>query len=457
MDEIEYWGEWWLPVEDEDEWQPTDSENRVAGVLEFDPETGGELDLMGTITGVELGRDEIETIHGKTKAGEFVTLRGCFDKGSGMSAKATVMHNQTISVSKVFSGALFYDGEPEFTEIKLTYPLLEMWTRHESFVAQYPPKDEHLGAHIESPESVTAELENAEIKLSISSSFTKEVYQGIEFTQTAEFTITPDEELPFREVLDKYARHIQNLLCLALGEPINPDTITGVNPSNQDEKDKHKTNIAYQVPHLVEPPDSKHPNKILFSLSDIEFENALQHWFESARGAQTLHNLFFGTKYNESMFEENRFLSLAIAIEGYHSYLFPDYRLMERDAYNDLCDEIIESIPDESDAKDRIEGLLRSIGNHPSLRDKIDMVFDEYDQILSELIDVEEVAKCTTDNRHNLAHALDDGVDSAAVGDLARTLQVVIEAILMDTIELNDEFIIERLKKNRKYYLADQS
>ena len=457
MQAIEYWGEWWLPVEEEDEWQPENAEDRVAGVLEFDPNNGGELDLMGTLTGIGSGSGEIDTIHGKTKEGEFVTLRGCFDQGSGMSAKATVMHNQTISVSKVFSGALFYDGEPEFAELKLTYPLLEMWTQQESFVTQLPPEYEHIGVHIESPESVTAELENAEIKLSITHNVTRKRWKAVELTQTAEVTIIPSGDLPFGEVLNDYARHIQNLLSLALGEPINPETITGVNPSEQDNKEKHETDIAYQVPHLVDAPESKHPNKVLFSLSDIEFENALQQWFESARGAQTLHNLYFGTKYNEAMFEENRFLSLAIAIEGYHSHLFADYRLMERGAYDDLCDDIMEMIPDDAEAKERIDGLLRSIGNEPSLRDKIEMVFDEYDCILSELIDVDEVAKRTTDNRHNLAHALDNEVDTAAVGDLARTLQVVVEAILMDTLGLDSDFIIEKLQENRKYYLADQS
>lgn len=457
MHTIKHRGEWWLPVEDEDEWQPQDAEDRVAGVLEFSPDDGGELDLMGSLTDVGSDPGEIETVHGKTKGGEFVTLRGCFNQGSGLSAKATVMHNQTISVSKMFSGALFHNGEPEFEELKVTYPLLELWTRRESFSLQKPPEYEHLGARVESVESAIAELEDAEIKLSVNPDVTQKRWKGIEVTQTAEFTIIPNEELPFGEILDKYARHIQNLLCLALGEPINPGIITGVNPSEQEGKKKHETDIVYQVAHSTEIPESKHPENLLFNRDEIEFEDALQQWFESAQGAQTLHNLYFGTKFNETMFEENRFLSLAIAIEGYHSYLFPDYRLMERDAYDDLCEEIMETIPDGAEAKDRIDGLLSSIGNEPSLRDKIEMVFDEYDHILSELIDVDGVAKRTTDNRHNLAHALEDSVDTAAVGDLARTLQVVIEAILMDTIGLDSDFIVEKLQKNRKYYLADQS
>lgn len=44
----------------------------------------------------------------------------------------------------------------------------------------------------------------------------------------------------------------------------------------------------------------------------------------------------------------NRFLSPAIAIEGYQSYLFPDYHLMDQDEYDDLHGEIMHTIPDDS-------------------------------------------------------------------------------------------------------------
>ncbi|TKX48307.1 hypothetical protein EXE49_16340 [Halorubrum sp. ASP121] len=442
MDTIEHWGEWWVPVEDDERWQPKNAEDRISGVLEFDPSNGGELDLMGTLTGIGGGPEDIDTIHGKTKDGEFVTLRGLFDKGTGMSASATVMRNQKFGISKVFSGALFYD-KPEFSEVELTLPLLEMWMRDEVFSIQLPQTHEKLGASVEGVEPITAELENADVKLSLGYNFNKKNWESVEISQTAKITISPDEKLPFERILNEYARHIQNLLCLAIGEPIDPKSVVGVNPSEQEEVEKHKTDITYRISHPAEAPGSKHPDSVLFSLPDIEFEDALQKWFESARGAQTLHNLYFGTKYNESMFEENRFLSLAIAIEGFHSYLFPDHRIIEESSYDDLHEDILEVIPDGTEIENRIDGLLGSIGNHPSLRNKIEMVFSEYDHILSELIDVDRVAKRTTDNRHNLAHALDDGVDTVAVGDLARTLQVVIEAILMDAIGLDSDYIID--------------
>lgn len=453
MDEIEYRGEWWIPQKDTDEWVPEEDAERTAGVLEFNPDDGGNLDLLGALIDNGEPPREVDTIHGVTSHGEFVTLRDCFAGQSGLSVKGTTMRNQQVHVGEVFSNGLYKNGEPEFRQLRVTYPLLEMWSQMESVVAKFPPEYETFGAEIHEVDPITSHLKEAEIKVSVENKLKKHNWKGVELFQTAKITITPEDKLPFSEYLNEYVRHIQHFLCLALGEPLNPDTVMGLNPSDEDRKEKHKTDIAYQVSHLHDVPDRKHPNKILFSLSDIDFEEAIQQWFDSARNAQSLHNLYFGTVYNEDMFEENRFLSLAIAIEGFQSYLFPDHRLMPKEPYDELHDDIMDTIPDDSPVRERIDGLLNSIGHQPSLRDQITMVFDEYDDILPELIDVDEVISRTVKNRHRLAHALEDESDTAALGSLARTLQVAIEAFLMDEIGLESEFIVEKLQKNRKHFL----
>ena len=453
MDKIEYRGEWWIPDEASDEWVPEEDAKRTAGVLEFDSDDGGNLDLLGTVTDIGEPTQKVDTIHGVASNGEFVTLRNCFVGRSSFSAKGTSMRNQQVHVGEVFSNQLCKAGEPEFQQLRVTYPLLEMWSRIESVVAKTPPKYDIFGAEIHEVDPVTAQLDEAEIKISVKNKTKKHNWKGIELSQTAQITITPNEVLSFKEYLNEYIRHIQHFLSLALGEPLNPDTVTGINPSNREEKEKHKTDIAYQVSHLHEVPDRKHPNKILFSLSDIDFEEAIRQWFDSARNAQALHNLYFGTMYNDDMFEENRFLSLAIAIEGFQSHLFPDHRLMSKDPYDDLHDDIMDTIPDDSPVRDRIDGLLSSIGHQPSLRNQITMVFDQYDDILPKLINVEDVISRTVKNRHRLAHALEGEFDTTALGNLAQTLQVVIEAFLMDEIGLESEFIIEKLQKNRKHLL----
>ncbi|PSP37983.1 hypothetical protein BRC71_08405 [Halobacteriales archaeon QH_7_65_31] len=453
MDEIEYRGEWWIPDENTDEWVPEEDAKRTAGVLEFNSNDGGDLDLLGTLTDIGDPPREVDTIHGIASNGEFITLRNCFVGQSGLSIKGTTMRNQQVHVGQVFSNGLYKNGEPEFQQLRVTYPLLEMWSRLESVVAKIPPEYDTFAAELHEVDPITAQLNEAEIKVSVKNESKNHNWQGVELSQTAQITITPEAELPFSEYLNEYVRHIQHFLSLALGEPLNPDTVTGINPSDEEGKEKHKTDIAYQVSHLHDVPDRKHPSKVLFSLSDIDFEEAIRQWFDSARNAQSLHNLYFGTVYNEDMFEENRFLSLAIAIEGFQSYLFPDHRLMPKDPYDELHSNIMDTIPDDSSVRDRIDGLLNSIGHQPSLRDQITMVFDEYDDILPELIDEDDVISRTVKNRHRLAHALEGEFDTAALGRLARTLQVVIEAFLMHEIGLESEFIVEKLQNNRKHFL----
>ena len=71
MDEkFQYEGYWWLP---------SASDNRVPGILRFDPDEGASLDLMGSLKGLEgiVNPLDPEIILGPSSGGEQVTLTDC--------------------------------------------------------------------------------------------------------------------------------------------------------------------------------------------------------------------------------------------------------------------------------------------------------------------------------------------------------------------------------------------
>lgn len=437
MEDLEYRGEWWLAEEGEEE--------RVAGILEFDPDEGGTLELIGSFGGFDRGPyGEVDLIKGHTTDGKIVTLQDCFIHHSGLSG---TMQTQSVTVRKVFTGVQFSGGDLELDKVCISFPLLELWTATEIFGI---PEGQMSGAEVGEFDEVEAELENANIRLNIAPSQQVNRYKGMDITQQAYFAIEPGEPLSISEYIDDYIRHIQHLICLAIGEPVNPDDVKGY---FENDGETERIQISYQVSHLPEVPNKKHPHKLQFNLRDIDFEEALLNWFEDADGAEMAHNLYFGTQYNNTMFEENKFLSLVIALESYQSYLFPDHRLMDEDEYDELHGDILETIPDGAEAKERIDNLLGSIGNKGSLRDQLSMVFYEYEDILEALIDMEEVIKDARDGRHNIAHGLGKEYDLDELGDTARLLQVVLEAIYLSAIGLDPEFIKEKLAENRKYIL----
>lgn len=437
MDELEYRGNWWLADEDE--------EKQVAGVLEFDPDDGGTLELIGSFDNFGNNRSrEVDLINGVTTDGKLVTLQDCFVNQSGISS---TMQTQSCNVRNVFTDVLFSGGDLELEKVCVSFPLLEMWTTSNIV---HRPEGQLTGAEISKFDEVEAELDEATIRLNITPTQNMEEWYGIEITQQAYFCIEPAEPLSVEEYINKYIRHLQHFICLAIGEPVNPVEVKGY---YDNEGETERTQISYQVSHLPEIPDRKHPHRLQFNLQDVDFGEAIRNWFEDAEGAEMTHNLYFGTQYNKTMFEENKFLSLVIALESYQSYLFPDHRLMEKDKYDELHEKILDTIPDDAEAKGRIDDLLGSIGNKGSLGDQLTMIFYEYEDILEDLIEMDDVIQNAKNGRHNIAHGLGREYDLGELGDTACILQVVIEAIFLSAVGLESEFVKSKLVENRTYML----
>lgn len=172
MDELEYRGNWWLADEDE--------EKQVAGVLEFDPDDGGTLELIGSFDNFGNNRSrEVDLINGVTTDGKLVTLQDCFVNQSGISS---TMQTQSCNVRNVFTDVLFSGGDLELEKVCVSFPLLEMWTTSNIV---HRPEGQLTGAEISKFDEVEAELDEATIRLNITPTQNMEEWYGIEITQQA--------------------------------------------------------------------------------------------------------------------------------------------------------------------------------------------------------------------------------------------------------------------------------
>jgi|AntDeeMinimDraft_5_1070356.scaffolds.fasta_scaffold06238_4 hypothetical protein len=66
---------------------------------------------------------------------------------------------------------------------------------------------------------------------------------------------------------------------------------------------------------------------------------------------------------------------------------------------------------------------------------------------------MEKIIRDSKNGRHNIAHGLNKEYNLDELGDTARKLQVVIEAILLTAVGLPPDFIETKLEENRKYIL----
>jgi hypothetical protein len=150
-------------------------------------------------------------------------------------------------------------------------------------------------------------------------------------------------------------------------------------------------------------------------------------------------NFYFGTIYNGQLYLEHEFLSLAVALESYFDHKYPDYKLMDSGEYRDLRGDIVDGIPDDAEVKDRIENLLTSIGNLPSFRNKLELVVDEFEQVIELFMDWNSTLSQVTDIRHDLAHGLGRDYTSEQMAVTRYRLQLIIECILLNIAGIENE------------------
>ena len=123
-------------------WLPDAKENRIAGILKFDPEEGGSLSLIGMLTSKEeLFSEEVRSVNviqGETDKKEY-TLEGCRIVHQSLQAFRGV-GRQRLSVARIVEGAWYDDKDPiELDRLYIDYTYISEWTGLNGIVASRLP------------------------------------------------------------------------------------------------------------------------------------------------------------------------------------------------------------------------------------------------------------------------------------------------------------------------------
>jgi hypothetical protein len=153
---IRFEGYWWLPGADD---------NGVPGILEFDPDKGASLRLMGSLQGLEDITEPLdpELIHGLSSDGKLITLRDCGQTlvnlrfGGGFSTSA-------YAANTIFVGRHFERPEDVgFESLVVEYLHLGAWVDSSGFDIKFveeerEPKKRRIEVKHELPEAATAQV-----------------------------------------------------------------------------------------------------------------------------------------------------------------------------------------------------------------------------------------------------------------------------------------------------------
>jgi ApeA N-terminal domain 1 len=226
-DGFEYQGLWWLPGADDD---------KVPGILKFDPDAGATLSLLGSLKSLAGVIDplEPEIILGISSDGRRITLRDC-GKTSGNLAIGRGFSTSMFSVNTIFVGEHFDRVEDVgFERLVVEYLHLDAWAHETGFKVSFnkeveEPKRRWTEVSHEIPEPFTTSIGGEyEVTLSFGSDFeaSRRPFTWVNINQPAELAIKFLQKEPFGRLSD-IAYHLQHLLSLGTRRSAYPVAIRG--------------------------------------------------------------------------------------------------------------------------------------------------------------------------------------------------------------------------------------
>lgn len=207
---------------------PTTPEKSVGGVLSFDRQTGGHLNLFDPIIDPvdEDGRytpQTVDTIHGEVREGKDITLRNCQLQVEGETLGKAI--RQVCSSELILSGGHFED-EVYFNHISLDLPHLEEWTQIRTIIPQIQSEDGDSIGRYEPLDPTRCHLDDVELILNTTTTWNNKGTKGSEYIQNSEIEIHPPDDRCF-EALRPFVSRIQEYFSFATNDTIYPESIVG--------------------------------------------------------------------------------------------------------------------------------------------------------------------------------------------------------------------------------------
>lgn len=452
IEEFEYKGIWWLPDK---------PKKRISGTLRFAPNEGAILDLTGSFKDI---RDinkilKSEIILGISSNGKEITLYNCFETKSSFSFPG--FPTSSFYADMVFIGAHFQKLENiKFKSISVHYLHLDEWANISGFDIQPPLPDREVVIKYKAPEPIKASINDdytIHIIIKAKNPTRSVVQKEVSITQKTYIQIKALEEKSFEEYM-KVMNHIQNFLSLGVMEPVYPLIIEGTaevcKTMIKDKPYYPPIKIFYRLTDISTVSKTLLPFNMLFTFRDISdrFEGFLKNWFGKAELLEPVYDLYFGTLFNPRMYLQNQFLSLVQAIESYHRRIMKNYESPEEE-HDKRIEEILNTIPEKN--KEWLKSRLE-YSNEPTLRSRLREIFDEYPEIVNNLIEdkgafIHKVVVTRNYLTHYDSSLRDQAAEREELYHITQKLKILLEVCLLAQLGFSFDDIKSLISRNKRY------
>jgi hypothetical protein len=314
MDNREYPGFWWLP---------SNPDQKLAGVLHFSNQGDIILKLIGSFQPphdyYKSDQEENNIILGITYD-KLITLAGC----SCDSLRGSYIYQQQYRSNLVFIGLHFQtEEEMIFDQISVKYNYLSDWIgNYHSIESNIFNNLENGENHkykftYEKPDPIIADIDQCKISVIPFLEYNRN-YNTLNLKGSGQINIELKEKLDINILMINYIHPLAIFLSLATNHQNYVQKIWIHHPNDKNSMIDIIVRRMYQERNL----EKNIPiYEMMFSLDSYiqsQFDSIMKKWFNFYDECKTILNLYFATKYNSTLYVENRFLFLAQVLESYH-------------------------------------------------------------------------------------------------------------------------------------------
>jgi hypothetical protein len=465
-EKFEIKGEWFLP---------TDKENRVYGVLSFDPQEGTDLELYGSLNGdhfLPKFKDQ-EIILGLTNNSKQVTLYSC---NMTMSGGATLVQggesgkpSTTYSIRYLLIG-IHTDSSDDlkFTLISSEIFNLGEWVGISGFKYQEidPKKIKNYEITVEYklPEPIEFEIDDNTKGLFNFVAKTPSIsrYQkSATINQKVEFQVSSTKEQSIDNLLS-YVITFQNFLTLSLYKSTYPLSISLIGDRYKDDYGNGNVynkniNLFFSSRNfkLIDKP--KLDLEMIFDYRRIKdnFPTIIKNWYSKYELLEPAFDLVFEQFYNSNVFTVNTFLNLAQSAETFHARVH-NHTKLPKEKYKKMKEDILKTVQTE-EYQEWLKDQFK-FGNNLNLHQRLTELTDKYsNKILDKILgNKEQFVLNVKHSRNYYTHYSKDGKKNALKGGdlfyLSERLKILLVCSFLIEVGF-DNNSLERFLDNIKYRL----
>ena len=418
-------GQWYLPSNPED---------KVWGELTFSQADRTKLALSGLFDGVEDFGPPLPLILGWGEDGKSYTLNQCVL--TSVNHMIPAGSQCSYHVSYVFEGIRAAEqSELQFRKMMLDLTYLYDWVNITGIGQEVRQAEFAVNVSYKAPEDIDAQLGDKKISIAFSLN-SKLGPPNPHLNEKVSFFVEFPEDKAFSDLLD-IAYYLQNFLDLGTGKE---NSLEGIRFLITDER-YAIVNCSYQQVFYSERKDDRMiTDRMVFSLEHLgdQLEEALTRWMNLCAEMKPVIQLFFRERHAKTLHLELRLLTLAQALEKYHSHRFPS-QMMAKEIHSSVKKRIKKAVP-RSHRGWVMDSLQYS--NQKSLRRRMsDLVAERHDLLLPLVGNLENLVAGSTNSRNYYTHFGENMSPKALKGHallfLVETLSILLESCFLAEIGID--------------------